>query len=1246
MDYALENLGPERFQEFCHALLVKAYPKTQCFPVGQRDGGRDAISYYSKVASDKFVVYQVKYVRKPQAENDLHKWLIDVVEEEAPKVSKLVPKGASEYYLLTNIPGTAFPESGSIDSVQKILEQNFSIPAQCWWRDDINRRLDDAWDIKWSYPEILSAPDILRYIIENGLSEDNQRRSSAIHAFVRDQYERDTEVKFKQVELQNKLLDLFIDVPLHLAEIRNRRRQHSPHLAVFRSIAQESGADAMYGRKPAFGSASFLLHPATQMHYDRVVVEGAPGQGKSTIVQYVCQIHRTRLLNENVNDPRIPENHRSTAVRLPFKIDCRDFALWLARKNPFSADDTDSVPESWQKSLESFLAAQVQCFSGGVEFSVADLHAILRISSVLLVFDGLDEVADIALRRDVVEQITTGANRLQDIAVSIQTIVTSRPAAFANSPGPPESSFVYLHLASITRHLIEQYAEKWVKARKLGHSEAGDVRRILRGKLDEPHLKELARNPMQLAILLSLIQTRGGSLPDKRTALYDSYVELFFNRESEKSDVVRQYRDLLVDIHQYLAWLLHAESQTRQTRGSVGIERLRSLVRSYLTDEEHDPSLADTLFTGMVERVVALVSRVEGTYEFEVQPLREYFAARYLYNTAPYSPPGNEKRGTKPDRFDALSRDFFWLNVARFYAGCYSKGELPSLVECLDDLAKAEGYKFTSHPQTMSATLLSDWVFAQHPKSMKQVVSLLLDDIGMHFVSAEGSRFRRSDTLVLPKHSGKEELVDKCFQMLVGTPPPDCATVLVELINANARSSEAKAHWLTGLGTIASDRKTKWIACGKRLGVLAVLENDELDNLLSDGIDTAMRLDLIASGGKPAYVEANEHHFDSLLDYLLSTTLTPRGRRPGSVISTFVDSLAPYRYITAILNRDPVPLSALWNSRFRDGDNSEVEVSAIDAPPFQSASKCLEVIELAKKLSDETALSWATELRPWSELVELGRRLFNDRWAFAVLANAAAGINSKDETCDDATSLFDNAVPLCRRVRYARLRAGAHKWWEGQLDLAEDLQDSCLLLLVLLNWGGPTVLEKLSVPIGARLEQLGASEWGRLWHALRLSGGWLSDVRRPIALDKDVICAASSKRLIVALSNRVSEKNSHHLFQVGLRDYSGDDRLVLELCQSMAIASAIANPETWQEWLPIVSKSYSVGIVSDRYFGYQLARAARSAMIPEDIARSIVSNCRSYPTELVAAAEQCCRQRVAESIVPVGDLARKQAWFG
>ena len=75
MDYSLENLGPERFQEICHALLSRAFPTTQCFPVGQRDGGRDAVSYSALHASREIIVYQVKFVRRPLAEKEPHKWL-------------------------------------------------------------------------------------------------------------------------------------------------------------------------------------------------------------------------------------------------------------------------------------------------------------------------------------------------------------------------------------------------------------------------------------------------------------------------------------------------------------------------------------------------------------------------------------------------------------------------------------------------------------------------------------------------------------------------------------------------------------------------------------------------------------------------------------------------------------------------------------------------------------------------------------------------------------------------------------------------------------------------------------------------------------------------------------------------------------------------------------------------------------------------------------------------------------------
>ncbi|MFM6138923.1 MAG: NACHT domain-containing protein [Sphaerospermopsis kisseleviana] len=351
----------------------------------------------------------------------------------------------------------------------------------------------------------------------------------------------------------------------------------------------------------------------------------------------------------------------------------------------------------WKKSLESFLAAQIENDSGGCEFDVADLHAVANVSAILLVFDGLDEVADIETRKDVVKEIIAGIKRIRVNAASLQVIVTSRPAAFADSPSFPEDLFPYYHLGSVTRPLIDEYAQKWMKARKLDSQQIKDVKKVIQEKLDLPHLRDLARNAMQLTILFSLILRKTASLPEKRTALYDSYIELYFDREAEKNSIVRNYRDLLIDINRYLAWILHVEAEEKNATSRITGEELHNLLVNYLTNEGYQQSLVNDLLVCMVERVGALVSRVEGTYEFEVQPLREYFAAKYLYVTAPQSPPGNEKPGTKPDRFDAIARDFYWLNVTRFYAGCYSKGELADLIDRIEELISEEGYSLISY---------------------------------------------------------------------------------------------------------------------------------------------------------------------------------------------------------------------------------------------------------------------------------------------------------------------------------------------------------------------------------------------------------------------------------------------------------------------------------------------------------------------------------------------------------------------
>jgi hypothetical protein len=1261
MDYPFENLNPESFQQFCQALLAKEVPGLQCFPVAQPDGGRDAVAYTQSPGALDFAMYQVKFVRRPQAEQDPHKWLVETMEGEAPKIASQVLKGAKRFYLLTNVAGTAHPGSGSIDKARELLAAELSIPAEVWWRDDLNRRLDNAWDLKWAFPQLMTGTDLMRSLIESGLSEERERRTNAIRAFVSDQYSIDEEVKFKQVELQNRLLDLFIDVPIVVPPSPAGRRQgawfHSLQFATERAAKRTllkgrgtgneiSPADVMLHshERPQIGAATMLLDHTVQERIPFLVLEGAPGQGKSTISQYVAQVHRMRLLNKTEALARIPDEHRCAPVRLPFKVDLRDFATWLSKRDPFTPQsESEEPPIGWQKSLESFLAALVRHHSGGSSFDVTDLHAVAKTSSIVLLLDGLDEVADIPRREEVVHEIARGVKRLRDIAVSLQAVVTSRPAAFANSPGLPDSLFPYFQLDALSRTLIAEYAEKWLHARNLQGKERAEVKQILNDKLSQPHLRDLARNPMQLAILLSLIHTRGSSLPDKRTALYDAYMELFFNREAEKSDIIRDHRDLLIDIHRFVAWRLHVESEVSGSSGSIGAERLESMLREYLASEGHDASIAQLMFRGMVERVVAIVSRVEGTYEFEVQPLREYFAARYLYETAPYSPPGSEKGGTKPDRFDALARDFYWLNVTRFYAGCFSKGELSSLVDRLQDLVKEDGYSRLAHPRMLAATLLSDWVFAQHPRSMREVVALVTDGIGLRFhVSSSRRRVRGSAPLVLPSRSGRDELIARCLEMLRKMPPRDLAADLIDVLRANTALAEMVELWEREATGASIQDRTTWLDYGASMGALPRTSIETATRLFDGATAGRARITAMVAARRWDVLESNQDAFQATVDAALDGDLDKYffARAGNGMLERFAMGVQPTRYGFALFMAEPAPLKDVWH---RHSLPFESEANVTTSPAYPLATKCQRFLDVVDVEVSRFARTWATEIAPWDRVTECMRAEWGERWAAFQLANFAAGIRAPSEQCGDASALCDKGVPLCRRARYARLRAGNAGWWTRQLNASADESDRLLWCTLLLTWGSAATLFALASSVDDALKSLGLKSWHRLFNGVGNSIGLSRNATGDRSLSFDVgELPELSSRGAAAMTLRANEATSESLFLRFLATSSSDDVDVLTVCQAMASTNLRVGKDSDQA-LALIRRCYAADVLTEDYSQEIFERKDGDGLTIE-IATLITDAPDQYPAYLVAAAQRRWQSEVAEKMVSVGKVAERDGW--
>src|SRR6266404_4612113 len=114
--YPYEDLGPERFQELCQALLVQRFPRAQCMPIGMPDGGRDAV--ISRRGKDS-LVFQVKFRRRtPLAEasfGDYLSWLQDAVTSELPSINRLISQGVRHYILISNVPGSSHPQNGTRD---------------------------------------------------------------------------------------------------------------------------------------------------------------------------------------------------------------------------------------------------------------------------------------------------------------------------------------------------------------------------------------------------------------------------------------------------------------------------------------------------------------------------------------------------------------------------------------------------------------------------------------------------------------------------------------------------------------------------------------------------------------------------------------------------------------------------------------------------------------------------------------------------------------------------------------------------------------------------------------------------------------------------------------------------------------------------------------------------------------------------------------------------------------------------
>ncbi|WP_460818669.1 NACHT domain-containing protein [Nocardioides korecus] len=725
--YQYEALGDHEFQLMVNAVLAHQFKDYVPLPLRQSDGGRDGLS-----GDAQSLVYQVKWSVNGREKNPVP-WLDAIVVGEEENLRRLASEGAKRYILVTNVPSTGRPGTGTFDQIHERLTEHAAEygfeQMTCIWREALDAFLDSAPEsLLWKYPAVLSGVDAMRYLMASDYVGDESALRQRLRTVATVQWDEDERVKFSQVDIdRERVVDLYIDVgAMRLEHVGNRR---------FEKVRT---------RDTFAGAAAYLLKPRTTHETQPIgtLVRGAPGQGKSTLSQYVAQAHRSSFVPDDLRKDNLPA---VVQPLYPIRFDLSDYARWMAGIDVWDTEG-DQPKRSKRKAaaqatIECFVADLMTHACGGTTVTPDGVSDMFNTIPSLVVLDGLDEVGVPTVRTKVVTAIDKFASRCKGYAYPPRLIVTTRPST-NELEEPSLDSFELLVLLPFDEKQRDQYMRKWTAVRGITGSDGRNLRKAYRQKIAEPYLADLATNPMQLTILLDLLNRLQEATPTQRTALYDSYVELLLAREANKHpDSVKKHQDELKEMIPFLGWHLHARTESDPTNSKMTVNDLKATMRHFQRTYEKPEQVVDEMFEATTDRLWTLTSKTDGWYEFEVQSLREYFAARFLYRYA-----GEGQRGfDNIDVFRELLKRPYWLNTARFYGGNAALGEVTDLgdgviEEMADDPAP---------PSVIAGwTLLTDGVFTGRPRAARNVLKSLCHDDNLKTLN---DALRRGEVAPLPE---------------------------------------------------------------------------------------------------------------------------------------------------------------------------------------------------------------------------------------------------------------------------------------------------------------------------------------------------------------------------------------------------------------------------------------------------------------------------------------------------------------
>ena len=761
-DYDLSVLSDDTFEALIQALASKVIG-SNVMPFGPGpDGGRDAtfdgkVDYPSSENPwEGYGVIQAKFLEKPRNSTYDGQWAVRQLTDELEKY--LRPESnlrKPEYFVFaTNVALSAVRLKGSKDRMIALLDSfkdQISLKGYAIWDyDQIRVFLDANESIRRSYAAWITPGDVLAEVM-TWLQPKTPDFEDTITTFLQTELLSDQFVNLEQAghsaDERIPLARVFVD--LHTRADSGNGTSAFDDLRYDRLHRTASGREESGFIKEMLEVSSNRLDPQSQYAQaitqnvesadpprpqGRYVLIGGPGQGKTTVGQFICQIFRTVIISRKPVFSLSPETQnaltsiarhcedegieRTPVPRFPFRIVLNEFATALS---------SESSPEV--NSIWSFISDKI---SKRTNRSVLadDVRSWIGQYPSVIIFDGLDEVPSSSNREAVLRAIQDFWIDASNVNADILSIATSRPQGYNRDFSP--DYYEHRALVPLSPQLGRHFAERLADVR---YGTDLDRKAKVLGRLERAFennsTSRLMRSPLQVTIMTALVDTIGQP-PQLRWNLFKSYYDVIFQREVERaipaSDILRSYKPDINAIHSRVALLLHIDSERRgRTDAKLSAERFQFLVEARLKEEGHQgkelQELTEQIFAAALERLVFLVGLEPGQIGFEIRSLQEFMAAECLMEGS------DQEVGL---RLKEISPIPYWRNVFLFASGkCFAerqhlRANILSICAELNDSPDDPIAKISLTGSVLAIDLLDDGLSRHQPVHVREFARIAM----------------------------------------------------------------------------------------------------------------------------------------------------------------------------------------------------------------------------------------------------------------------------------------------------------------------------------------------------------------------------------------------------------------------------------------------------------------------------------------------------------------------------------------